>query len=134
MVALSLALILELNEANILTLPFLTGEQTRPAEDPASAFQEAADTATEQFRDAEAAATSEMPNSGSATDSTMTGDPVTGSTTLLPVDQRCSDNQRSTMATWWQCIESLESRGASEAAERELTALMRAFPGFVEPD
>lgn len=134
MIALSLALILEFNDANILTPPFLTGDQTLPLENPANVFRDAADVAAEQIREAEAAASSEMQNPGSDAESTVATDPVIGETTLLPVDLRCSADQRATMATWWQCIESLESRGASTAAERELRALVTAFPGFVEPD
>ena len=134
MLALSLAIILELNEANILTPPFIAGDQILPAGGPGNVFEDAADAATEQIKDADAAAANEMPNSEPVTDSAADTDPVTSDVTLLPVDQRCSDEQRATVAKWWQCIESLESRGASDAAEEELNALLSSFPGFVEPD
>lgn len=134
MVALSLAIILEMNEANILTPPFLTGDQVLPVENTGNAFQEAADAATQQIREAEATAANSTQNPGVVTESPMAADQDSGSTTLLPGDQSCSDDQRASIATWWRCIESLESRGASDAAERELTALVNAFPGFAAPN
>ena len=53
--------------------------------------------------------------------------------TLLPSRQQCDDESRATSGTWWQCIRELEQRGLSEAAERELQALLQAFPQFSAP-
>lgn len=134
MVALSLAIILEMNEANILAPPFLTGDQLLPAENTSNAFQEAADAATQQVREAEATAAESTQNPGIVTESPAAAVQDSGSATPQRGDQSCSDDQRASIATWWRCIESLESRGATDAAERELTALVNAFPGFVAPN
>jgi hypothetical protein len=134
MLALGLAIIIELDEANILTPPSLGGDQLLPAEGPANPFEDAADAAARQIRDADTTAANEMPDDGPGADSNAGADPLARNETLLPVDQRCSDEQRATVATWWKCIESLESRGASDAAEEELSALFRAFPDFVAPE
>jgi hypothetical protein len=134
MLALSLAIVLELNETNILTSPFSPSGQILPANGTGNPFEDAADAATRQIRDADAAAANEVTNPGPVIDSATDTDPVTSDVSLLPVDQRCSDEQRATVATWWQCIESLESRGASDAAEAELNELLSSFPGFVAPD
>jgi hypothetical protein len=53
--------------------------------------------------------------------------------TLLPSRQQCDDESRATSGTWWQCLRELEQRGLSEAAERELQALLQAFPQFSAP-
>ena len=97
-------------------------------------FQDAGDTAAEQIREATSAANNAMQNSGSgdvlAEDMSAGSNPVT----LLPEDFNCDSAQRRTMTTWWQCIQSLESRGASAAAEQELAELVATFPDFVKPD
>lgn len=134
MVALSLAVILEFNEVGILTPSFLTEEQVPGADNSGSIFQDAGDTAAEQIREATSAANNAMQNSGSgdvlAEDMSAGSNPVT----LLPEHFNCDSAQRRTMTTWWQCIQSLESRGASAAAEQELAELVATFPDFVKPD
>ena len=133
-VALSLAFIFEINEVNNLTSTYADGDQATPADIPPDVFGEAADRAAAQIREAEATANRSSQNSGSdnppSTDSAMTVDQAS----LLPVDQGCDTAQKSTMATWWKCIESLEKRGASQLAEQELSALVQAYPAFVEPN
>jgi len=49
-------------------------------------------------------------------------------------DARCSDEQRMQPSTWWHCIEDLEKRNLSMAAERELQELLQQYPGFSVPE
>lgn len=132
MVALTLALVLELNDVNILTSPLPGGDRTLPMEKTPDVFREVADDAAEQVREAEAAASRATQNSRADKPLSMDAGPRSGQTTMLPDVQECTEAQRSSMATWWACIESLESSGASILAERELAALLQAFPGFIE--
>ena len=125
-IALSLALVLEINDTSILAPPF-------PAENVSDAFRDAADRSAEQVREAASAVDRTSQNSGSGTPLSTDPGVSTGRTSLLPASQGCNEEQRSTRAAWWACIESLESGGASNLAERELTALLQAFPGFVRP-
>jgi hypothetical protein len=131
---LSIALILEMNDADILSTPFLKDEKTFPPEIPTNAFQEAADSAIGQIRSAEDAASSAVQNSGANAQSSSDARSTVDQFPLSPGRTDCDERERSTVTTWWRCIEALESRGASAAAEKELAALMTAFPGFVEPD
>jgi len=134
MVALSLALILEMDDANILPTSKQTRGRTLPEENPANVFQDAAVRVTEQIRDAEVTAGSAIQNSGG--DVRAATDTAAGTDQVIepPGNPVCDEKQRSTMASWWQCIEALEASGASDAAERELTELMRTFPAFIKPD
>jgi hypothetical protein len=59
--------------------------------------------------------------------------PVTDAGSQIAADDHCTDEQRSESSTWWQCIDDLERRGLTQAAERELAALLNAFPGFERP-
>lgn len=133
MVALSLAVVLEFNEVGILSSPYQTDERLPGGSE--NAFESAGHSAIEQIRDATNSANNAMQDSVSLPDmpvNAAAGDDP--GTTLLPDSERCDPQQRTSVATWWQCIQSLESKGASAAAEQELTALMRAFPGFVPPE
>jgi hypothetical protein len=47
---------------------------------------------------------------------------------------RCSDEQRSDLVQWWQCIEDLERSGQPKIADRELGYLRTEFPDFTPPD
>jgi len=125
-IALSLALVLEINDTSILAPPF-------PAENVSDAFRDAADRSAEQVREAASAVDRTSQNSGSGAPLSTGPGVSTGRTSLLPASQGCDEEQRSTRAAWWTCIETLESGGASNLAERELTALLQAFPGFVRP-
>ena len=53
--------------------------------------------------------------------------------TLLPAGRQCDDEARATSGTWWQCVRELEQSGLSGAAERELQALLQAFPQISAP-
>jgi hypothetical protein len=132
-IALSLTVILEFNDANNADSPLTAGGEIIQLDNSPDVFREAADNAAEQFREAEAAASRASQNSAAndppATDSGANID----QTTLLSVDQGCDEVQRSTTGAWWKCIESLENRGASALAEQELAVLLRSYPAFVEP-
>lgn len=47
---------------------------------------------------------------------------------------RCTDEQRSDLVKWWQCIKELEDSGQPRIAEREFEYLMTEFPDFVPPE
>jgi hypothetical protein len=132
-IVLSLAVILEINDASNPESSSSLVEETIQLENSPDIFREAAEGAAGQLRDAEAEASRAAQNSSQAdvpaTDTAMGND----QTTLLPVEQRCDVDQRSATASWWRCIESLENRGSSALAEQELAALLRTYPAFVEP-
>jgi len=132
-IALSLAFILEIGDVDNPGSIIPDGDPSMPVDIPPDVFRNAADKAAVQIRDAEAAARRRSQNSGldnaAATDTVSTVDQAT----LMPADQGCDTEQKSTMATWWKCIESLESHGAKALAEQEMSALLQTFPAFVEP-
>ncbi len=134
MAVVSIGLILEMNDANILPAPLLPDKLAPSGENPANAFQDAADAVKRQIRDAEESASSASQNAGTEAPSLMDDRLNSDQAAFTPGDPDCDERQRNTVASWWQCIEALESRGASAAAERELAALMRTFPGFMKPD
>jgi hypothetical protein len=47
---------------------------------------------------------------------------------------RCTDEQRSELVKWWQCIEELENSGQPKIADRELEYLLTEFPDFTPPE
>lgn len=47
---------------------------------------------------------------------------------------RCTDEQRSDLVKWWQCIEELEESGQPRIADRELEYLLAEFPDFIPPE
>ncbi len=101
-------------------------------------FQEAGEATQDQVRQLEVEASRSMtsPPDKTAPDSVTTGIP-TGIGDVgpnLPADDYCSDEQRAETATWWLCIEGLEKRGQTQAAERELQALLQIFPDFTGPE
>ena len=132
-IALSLAVILEINDASDPESASSLGDETILLENSPDIFRAAAEGATGQLRDAEAEASRAAQNSSQAdvpaTDTAMGN----AETTLLPVEQGCDVDQRSATASWWRCIQSLERRGSSALAEQELAALLRTYPAFVEP-
>ena len=132
-IALSLAVILEFNEVGNPESPLASGDEARQIENSPDVFREAADSAAGQLRDAEATASRASQNSVPDEPPAMDSGANFDQTTLAPVDGGCNAAQRSTMTTWWECIESLESRGASALAEQELAALLGSYPAFVEP-
>ena len=47
---------------------------------------------------------------------------------------RCTDEQRSELVKWWQCIEELGKSGQPKIADRELEYLLTEFPDFTPPE
>lgn len=45
----------------------------------------------------------------------------------------CSASDRDDAASWWRCVRELEQAGRTDAAERELVLLLRAYPQFAVP-
>ena len=76
----------------------------------------------------------EATTSSTETQMPQTAMPVAEPASRLPEDARCSESQRSDTSSWWRCIEDLEQRGLTTAAEAELQALLAAHPGFSVPE
>jgi hypothetical protein len=132
---LSLALILELSESGLMGPPqqdpALNGSLQAPANDP---MRDAAAVTAERIRQLEGETTVASPKApmpaASMSPTASPGD----LNSRLDKDARCSDAQRADTGSWWRCIEDLEQRGLSSAAETELQALLAAHPGFSVPE
>jgi hypothetical protein len=132
---LSLALILQLSDSGLIGPPAenaeLNGSYVAPVDNP---MRDAAAVTAERIRQLEAEtavppAETPMPAASMA--------PTTAPRDLnsrLDADARCSEAQRADTGSWWRCIEDLEQRGLSGAAEAELQALLAAHPGFSAPE
>jgi hypothetical protein len=48
--------------------------------------------------------------------------------------EHCDDDARSTAESWYACVEDLKDEGLTDAARKELDALLIEFPDFREPD
>ena len=124
-IGLSLALVLELSR--------MTGLETPPLDDvpavPADIFEAAGEqTAAEIDRLGTRMSPSAPPASMKAPAVVTDTEP-----TLLPAEAQCSEDDRATPSQWWACIEDLEQRGMTASAERELRALLQAYPTFAIP-
>jgi hypothetical protein len=124
LVGLTLSLILE-----------VTGpDATRPpASDIGGAFDDVLNEASRQARDAESRAEASMRNVPSSSDPLSAAEPSPGSDTNLGEKSSCSEEERGSASTWWQCIEELERAGQHDAAESELRQLLENFPDFSLP-
>jgi len=136
-VGLSLALLLQLGDVALFGPPVDGADPALKGVTPVSenAFHEAAEVSAGQLRQIEAEANASM--SSSAPDMS---DPIPAvaadrndAGTLLQADEYCSDQQKTSSSGWWRCIQELEKGGQSQAAERELQELLRAFPRFIAP-
>ena len=123
---LSLVLVLQMTDIGLVTPPI---------DDPianGNPFNEAAVETAERIRELEAE---------SASQTMMPGETVTVATpqsqadagSRISGDDRCTEQQMENSGTWWACIKDLERRGLTDAVERELKALLEAFPGFSAP-
>lgn len=132
---LSLALILQFSDSGLLgptpQEPAANGILVAPDENP---MRDAAAVTAERIRRLEAEATAPSPGTAvPATPMSPTASPGEPNT-RLDGDDRCSESQRADTGSWWRCIEDLEQRGLSGAAEAELQALLAAHPGFSAPE
>jgi hypothetical protein len=139
MFVLSMTLLQQFDDAGILSVPGGTIDIDGTVNDatPVSAdyFEEASRATAEQIRQLEDAAGQATPEpSPPAVADAVVPVAITKSGSLLPAADRCNDEQRSETARWWRCIEELEKRGLTEAAELELQALLEAFPAFAPPE
>lgn len=128
-VAVTLALMVQLTNAPQLDLPH--ADETVVAPFWTDALQNAAKQTAEQIRQLDQGQGMSMPPAASMAPA-ATANPGEQAT-LLPSEQQCDDEARATSGTWWQCVRKLEQRGLPEAAERELQALLQAFPQFSAP-
>ena len=126
---LSLALIVQLSNTPDYRIPDHLDPTVAPL--PADVFQDAADETAEQIR-----RLGEDPGMSAPPDSTAMPAPMVEAApeaSLLPAREGCDDQARASSGTWWQCIRELEQRGLPEVAERELQALLKAYPQFSAP-
>ena len=132
---LSLALILQFSDSGLIGPPAqgpeLNGSYVEPGDNP---MRDAAAVTAERIRQLEAETTAPSPEpsmpAASMSPTTSSGD----LNSRLDADDRCSEAQRADTGSWWRCIEDLEQRGLSGAAEAELRALLAAHPGFSAPE
>lgn len=139
MFVLSLTLLQQFDDAGILSIPGDTNGIDGTVNDatpvPTDYFEEASRATAEQVRQLEDAAGQATPESPQpAVADAVVPVAVTEPGSLLPAAERCNDEQRSETARWWRCIQALEKRGLTEAAEMELQALLKAFPAFAPPE
>ena len=129
---LSLALLIQLDNSGVVEPTAITeGSAGGTASAPGDAFRDAAAVTAEQVRQLDATGNRSSTTGNPAMIAPNT--PATDAGSQIAADDHCTDEQRADSSTWWQCIDDLERRGLSQAAERELAALLTAFPGFERP-
>ncbi len=123
---LSLVLVLQMTDIGLVTPPV---DGPLPGGNP---FNEAAVETAERIRELEAESVSPTMMPGeNATSAPAQSQVDAGS--RISADDRCTEEQMENSGTWWACIKDLERRGLTDAVERELRALLEAFPGFSAP-
>ncbi len=132
---LSLALVLQMTSMDVAEIPDATSG-VAPA--TRNLFQEAGQATQDQVLqlETEASRSTTLPPNMTTPDSVTTGT-LTGVGDVgpnLPTDGYCNGEQRAETTTWWLCIENLEKQGRTQAAERELQALLQTFPEFTGPE
>lgn len=135
---LSLALILQLADTGP-SVPLsdhdVTTDDVLVTPPSADALLEAASVAEQQLRDAQNRADASMMDTPPVSPPAVAADTTQAAAeSLLPDNQRCTDEERTQTGTWWACIELLEKQGLTESAEQELQALLAAFPAFIVPN
>lgn len=130
-VGLSIALVFDLNYLDDASFPednTAAAPTSMPADSP---FDAAAAATIEQIRAADRAARLNPGSSESPSEEIV--DQVSSEAGIQPGVAHCSEQQKMTSGLWWQCIQSLESRGNTAAATVELEALLTVFPAFELP-
>lgn len=132
-VALTVVLVVRLDDLGSATMSPVPGVPATSHPASAGALRDAALDTLEAVRTAgeEIAGTSVAGSPDRATEDTVLRNEAAA--TIIPGDQSCSQEQRETASTWWQCIQSLESRGLTTSATRELEEMLVAFPSFTAP-
>lgn len=126
---LSLALLVQLSETPFLETPPV--DPVTPTQ-PDDLFQDAARQTAEQIRQLDTRTERPMTSPG-ANASPQQSPEVAAAPSQLPAEDRCAETDRAESGRWWECIRNLEKRGLSESAERELQALLKAYPRFSAP-
>lgn len=98
---------------------------------PADAMQDAAEQTAEQIRRLRRDPGMSAPADSQGMPAAMSESVPEAS--LLPASEGCDDKARARSGTWWQCIRELEQQGLSDVAEKELQALLQAYPQFSAP-
>jgi len=127
LVGLSFSLLLQTNDT-----PLDTMTESSPVSQPDSRFEDAGAATAARIRDAEVAMGA-MQNKPEPAEESTTNPDSAAINANLPEDSACSETDRLDSGSWWRCIQSLERRGASAAAEQELVELLKSFPAFVQP-
>lgn len=129
---LGFTLVLQLQDPTSIDVPPEVGAPAAEMPVPQSAFEGAATETIRQLREIDRDQLATSPAAGLPDPAGV--EPRTLDTgSLLPDEERCSDEARAQTRSWWRCIQDLEKRGLTQAAERELQGLMQTFPQFMAP-
>jgi len=132
---LSLALILQLSDSGLLgPATDDMGPDSVVAPLNEEVMRDAAAVTAEQIRRAQPETTLTVPQAPISPPAARAVREPADVASQLPAEERCSEEQRSDSGSWWRCIEELEARGLTDAAEAELRALLAAHPGFAVPE
>lgn len=129
---LAFAVILQLEDRASVEVPPEVGAPAAEIAVPRSVFEGAATETVRQLREIDQEQMTTSPAPG-IPDTAGIDPRALDAGSLLPDEERCSDQARAQTRSWWHCIQDLEKRGLTQAAERELQALMRTFPQFMAP-
>lgn len=130
-------MLLQLSEIGILQpITANAPDETVDAAVPVRSFPEAAEREAARIR-----SLAEGSNSSNSSDNTRTASP--GPAMMSPAERSpapdrnardgCSEAEESTAGSWYRCILALEDAGFSQAAEREMNELLKAYPRFALP-
>lgn len=132
--ALSVGLVLQSGIMNSTTSTPPTLELPAAVGQNEDVFDAAAEAGMEQIRAAESAARANPGTSESPSAPQSRVNPASTPNTSATENRGCSEAQRSTTVSWWQCVQALEKRGMTDVARIELEALFEANPGFGVPE
>jgi hypothetical protein len=131
---LSMALLLQLSESGLLgPAGDDVGADRVPATVGEDALRDAAEATSRQIRRIEAENADTMQPDGTPAAAVPAASAPEQAGSRLPAEDSCSEDERADTGSWWRCIEDLERRGLSDAAETELRALLSKHPGFSVP-
>lgn len=131
---LSIALLLEINESQILGLSVESHAPTPAGADSSAAVPDSAATDsadTDRFRDAAGQALEQVREIGASEDATLKEMPKSTSEGSIQESSGCTTEQRSNPGDWMACIDELERSGMTAIADRELAELRQSFPHFL---
>ncbi|MGI9261308.1 MAG: hypothetical protein ACR2QR_04695, partial [Woeseiaceae bacterium] len=132
--ALSVGLVLQVGIMNSTTSTPPNVELPAAAGQNENVFGAAGEAGMEQIRAAESAARANPGTSESPSAPQSRVNPASTPNPSATDNKGCSEAQRSSTVTWWQCVQALEKRGLTDLARIELEALFEANPGFGVPE